>query len=246
MEMCPVNLFELYISKRNKENNLLWQRPKKKVHYTDSEWYEKTRVGHDPLERFMKFLMKDVTLSRTDYTNHSIRATVITNLDRDGFEARHIIAITGHKSESTIKQYSKRCPENKKREMCEALGSKILKKKPKIEPKMQEKPVESAFEGIAVKNSPAPANITLQVADTAPKPINMNDQMELFPFDDTDDDMLLKVLNDLDNNSNNQQNITNTVTNNAISVPTQINPNLMPQMYFPGSTVTINYNFNAK
>ena len=129
-------MFELYISKRNPTSPFLWQKAKAKVHYTDAVWYEKSQVGHDPLEHYMKFLMKDVTLSKKTYTNHSIRSTVISTLNNSGFEAHHIIAVSGHKSESTIKQYAKKCPENKKRQMAEALGNQLVvnKKKKEMEP----------------------------------------------------------------------------------------------------------------
>ena len=70
----------------------------------------------------MKQLCVDAKLSRLDYTNHSIRSTCITNLDKYGFEARHITAVSGHKSEATVKEYSVKCPENKKREMYDAFG----------------------------------------------------------------------------------------------------------------------------
>ena len=211
----------------------------------DTEWYDKTRVGHDPLERFMKFLYKDVKLSRQDYTNHSIRATVITNLDRAGFEARHIIAVTGHKSESTIKQYSRRCPDKKKRQMCESLGSKLLPKKPK----MQNIPVvdnkRNTYE--ATNNPQILTNVDLNVQKTEPQDLNLTENLQLFPIDDTDDNLLLKVLNDFDKDNNiPQQNSVATVSNTVNNLPVQINPNLMPQMYFPNSTVTINYNFNSK
>ena len=115
----PVNVFELYKKKRNPANNFMWQRPKRLVHYTDEIWYERMRVGHDPLERFMRFLSENAKLSKI-YTNHSIRATVITNLSNSGYEARHIIAVTGHKSESTVKQYATKCPDAKK-EKCHTL-----------------------------------------------------------------------------------------------------------------------------
>ena len=41
------------------------------------------------------------------YTNHCIRATSVTNLDQSGFEARHIMSLSGHRSESSIRSYSK-------------------------------------------------------------------------------------------------------------------------------------------
>ena len=98
---CPVQLFKLYLSKLSSESDRLWQRPRTGlIGYCDVEWFEKRVVGHDMLERFMKLsLSKNVKLEGS-YMNHSIRATVISTLDRDGFEARHITALSSHKSEA--------------------------------------------------------------------------------------------------------------------------------------------------
>jgi integrase len=41
------------------------------------------------------------------YTNHSLRATTITLLDNKGFEARHTMSISGHKTKSSIRSYSR-------------------------------------------------------------------------------------------------------------------------------------------
>ena len=46
----------------------------------------------------MKAISKQAKFSR-EYTNHSIRATSVTILDRCEFEARHIMWVSGHKSE---------------------------------------------------------------------------------------------------------------------------------------------------
>ncbi len=54
----------------------------------------------------MKVLSKEAKLS-VEYTNHSIRATTITILDRNGYEARHIMSVSGHRSESSLKSYTK-------------------------------------------------------------------------------------------------------------------------------------------
>ena len=106
----------LYNEKRSKNSNFLWQKPRQgELHYTDGVWYEARRVGHNPLESFMKTLCEEANLSKKTYTKHSIRATCISNLDKAGYEARHITAISGHKSESTVKTYADRCPDGKKR-----------------------------------------------------------------------------------------------------------------------------------
>ena len=58
---------------------------------------------------------------------------MITNLNDSGYEACHILAVSSHKSESAIKAYATKCPDTKKRQMCETLAGKLLIKKPKIE-----------------------------------------------------------------------------------------------------------------
>ena len=50
------------------------------------------------------------------YTNHCIRATCITSLDSAGFESRDIMTVSGHRSESSLKHYSK-TSDSWKREM---------------------------------------------------------------------------------------------------------------------------------
>ena len=132
MELCPVSLFKLYIKKLSPRVNYLWQKPlKKDLHYTDAVWYEPKIVGHDPLECYMKILSTDLKLS-IGYTNHSIRATVISTLDKAGFEARHIMALSSHKNESTIKEYSTVCPDVKRKEMFDSLSDAMKNKKPKM------------------------------------------------------------------------------------------------------------------
>ena len=59
----------------------------------------------------------------TRYTNHSVRATSITALDHAGIDSRHIMAISGHKSEQSIKSYSQNVSDTKKREMADVLST---------------------------------------------------------------------------------------------------------------------------
>ena len=126
-----MQVWKLYTSKLSNKINNLWQKPRSgKIFYDDPEWYEGRVVGKDPLERFMKFLSADLKLSN-NYTNHSIHATVITTLDENGFEARHIMKLSSHKNEATIKEYAVKCPDSKKHELCESLSNAILPKKQK-------------------------------------------------------------------------------------------------------------------
>lgn len=130
--LCPVAIWRLYTSKLNKDVPFLWQRPKQgTIYYTDECWYDRVRVGHTPLESYMQLLSAQLSLSKA-YTNHSIRSTVMGILG-DEFEGREVIIWSGHASEGTIKQYVKRLPEKKKREMSEALAQNILPKKAKVQ-----------------------------------------------------------------------------------------------------------------
>ena len=100
----------------------LWQRPKS--HITDpvqDEWYDNQVVGKDPLNNAMKLLSERTKLSRV-YTNHCICASVVSKLDAEGFKARHIMVVSSHKSENSIKTYASKCPKNKKKEMFDALA----------------------------------------------------------------------------------------------------------------------------
>ena len=62
----------------------------------------------------MKKISKEADLSKI-YSNHSTRATAVTILDKSGFEARHIMSASGHRSESSIRSYSKTDEATKKR-----------------------------------------------------------------------------------------------------------------------------------
>ena len=53
----------------------------------------------------MTNISKEAELNRK-YTNHCIRATVITKLDTQGHEARHIMTASGHKKVETIQLYA--------------------------------------------------------------------------------------------------------------------------------------------
>ena len=60
----------------------------------------------------MSSISKELKLSQK-YTNHCIRATAVLLLDECNFEAHHIMRVSGHKSESSIRSYSKRLSEVK-------------------------------------------------------------------------------------------------------------------------------------
>ena len=227
-------MYELYISKLNKQSTRLWQKPKQgEIFYIDEEWYEKRHVGHDPLERFMKFLAKDANLSTNIYSNHSIRATCICTLDNNGFEARHITAISGHKNESTIKTYATKCPDEKKKEMYQALNTTIVQKKQVDKP-------EKEFSTINMND--IHENPQENSNNNNNNNSDLPENFELIPFenDEETDNFLLDYIR-----SNPEEQIVKTTTNTTNTVTTNSIP-VVPRMYFPHSNVTINYNFTKQ
>ena len=101
---CPVVSFELYLSHLNPE--FLFQRPRRNASTSEDLWYNNMVVGERTVGQKMKNILREAKLSKCN-TNHSIRAIAVTILDKSGFEARHIMAISGHKNEARNRSYSK-------------------------------------------------------------------------------------------------------------------------------------------
>jgi hypothetical protein len=120
-EACPVASFSKYLAKLSSKQENLWQRPRD-FFEGDDDWYHVNMpLGKNALGNMMKRISVSAQLSKM-YTNHSIRATHVTILDEAGFEARHIMRTTGHKSESSIRSYSSRLSDGKKRDISSTLA----------------------------------------------------------------------------------------------------------------------------
>jgi hypothetical protein len=61
-----------------------------------------------------------------EYTNYSCRATTVHVLDEAEFPSRHIMSITGHISETSLKTYSGKPSENTKKRMSKVISEKTL------------------------------------------------------------------------------------------------------------------------
>ena len=122
--ICPLQSMEKYLSKLNPHNAALFQRPKECTVPEDPIWYCNQVVGIHTLGIKMKNLSIDVNLSKL-YTNHSVRATSITILDNSGFQARHIMTVSGHKSEASIRSYASKTADSVKRAMSDSISTAL-------------------------------------------------------------------------------------------------------------------------
>ena len=106
-ENCPVESFIKYYSHLNPSLEFFFQRPKqKKISQGETTWYDNMVLGEKPLLTMMKKISKIAKLS-IPYTNHCIRATTITVLDENDISSRHIMSLSGHRSENSLKSYNK-------------------------------------------------------------------------------------------------------------------------------------------
>ena len=103
----PVQSYMTYIISLDRSKNYLWQRANRKKFPADGKgtWYGPIRMGHNPIDNFVSTLAKNCGMEDRKYTNHSLRVTAITTLTRDSFTDKQIMALTGHKSTSSLSIY---------------------------------------------------------------------------------------------------------------------------------------------
>ena len=89
---------QLFIAKLHPSCQALFQYPKRKWSPADSTWYENRPLGVNALGNMMKTIIEAAGLSKI-YTNHFVRATSIRLWSNLGLTNRHIMAISGHRSE---------------------------------------------------------------------------------------------------------------------------------------------------
>ena len=100
---CPVASFLALKAVLNPAQECMWQRPKPRAP-SEGPWYRNAPLGVNTLGNKMKTISRQAGCSLM-YTNHSLRATTVTVLDKAGIASRDIMAVTGHKSESSLKHY---------------------------------------------------------------------------------------------------------------------------------------------
>ena len=82
-------------------------------------------LGKNTLGNMLKTICKQSGLNYI-YTNHSLRATSITVLDFNKFEARNIMAVSDDRSESSLRKYRKKPSKTRIHEMSTGLTSALI------------------------------------------------------------------------------------------------------------------------
>ena len=105
---CPVAAVELLVSKRPADlqsSGPLYLTPLRKP--KPDVWFSCQPVGVNTINKYMKGMTTQAGLSTTEknFTNHSLRKTVVKKLKKAGVATRDIAAITGHKCEGSLRDY---------------------------------------------------------------------------------------------------------------------------------------------
>lgn len=123
----------LYIAKLNPSCTSFFQYPKRQGwDISDEVWFENRPLGVNKLGDMMSEISQEARLSRR-YTNHSLRVTAITLWSEAGISNRHIMAISGHRNELSLRPYNAR-PSPLKLQQCSNVLSTALRGKETNEP----------------------------------------------------------------------------------------------------------------
>ncbi|XP_021364170.1 uncharacterized protein LOC110457290 [Mizuhopecten yessoensis] len=120
---CPVKSLVMYVKILPPGYPYLFP----KVRRTPNQagyFFDNTPMGHNKLGALMTTLSTKYRLSRK-YTNHSLRATAVHLLDSAQVPSRHIMTVTGHKSEQSLKTYTGYTDVNTKRYMSHTISRGI-------------------------------------------------------------------------------------------------------------------------
>ncbi|KAK3086267.1 hypothetical protein FSP39_016051 [Pinctada imbricata] len=112
-------IFVKFIRRLNPDCPFLFQQPRDQP--KGNVYYNNVVLGHNKLGNMMPNISEAASLSMR-YTNHSLRATTVHILDAAQIPSRHIMAVTGHKSENSLKTYSGQTTENTKKAMSHTLS----------------------------------------------------------------------------------------------------------------------------
>lgn len=114
------------LEKLNPHVPKIFQRVHPNFRPSDKVWFMKSPLGHNLLSTMMKRICEAAGL-RKSYSNHCLRATSITALQKAGFSDRMICSVSGHKNSSSLEAYNR--PGNEEQtEMAAALDAMLVER----------------------------------------------------------------------------------------------------------------------
>ena len=115
--------FVKYLRRLNPICFYIFQRPRKvpngNIHYDNMPLCE-SNLGN------LMVVISELANLTSRYTNHSLRATIVHILDNAMVPTRHIMSVTGHRAESSLKTYTGKTTDKIKKMMPHTLTAKTM------------------------------------------------------------------------------------------------------------------------
>ncbi|CAC5366442.1 unnamed protein product [Mytilus coruscus] len=169
-DRCPVASLKLLILKTDPDATSLVNHINKDALLSKTPnilqlWYTNKSVKSYQFTRFMADVSKNASCS-VMYTAHCLRATAIQAMSDAGFEIRHIMCMSGHRNEASVRIYSRDCSTLQKKSMSDTLSTLSTGRAP---------PQTSMPMPMAVQNKPASDSvISVLAASDTPNVNTMN------------------------------------------------------------------------
>lgn len=126
---CPVELLQLLINKTDKNATSLFNQYFRDVLMDADKWFSAKPLAKRTFANFLKEICIAAGVKK-NYTPHCLRATSITYLNDSGFEARHIMFMSNHKNESSLRSYNRSVSSNQKKSLSSTLSSMASASRP--------------------------------------------------------------------------------------------------------------------
>ena len=123
-ELCPVKILRFYLSRLDPQCTHLFNHCNKEAMLSPSDkdvWYTQKPLSQRGFGNFMRDIAKSSNCVE-NYTPHCLRATAIQLMNDAGHEARHIMFMSGHRSEASIRSYNREFSTKQKKELSMTLA----------------------------------------------------------------------------------------------------------------------------
>lgn len=105
-DICPIRLFKKFMQKREDiKNDRLFLTPN--PNWNKGNWFKNTPVGRNVLGQWTSHQAEKtgINTATVKITNHSLRATAVSKLAKQGVGEQQLIKITGHSNTKSISSY---------------------------------------------------------------------------------------------------------------------------------------------
>ena len=188
-------------------------------------------MGHNTVESLMNKISESAQLSQK-YTNHSLRATAVHILDAANFPSRHIMTVTGHRAESSLKTYTGYTDSNIKQSMSNEISKSMRGDTMQLSATVTHT-ITSSSEYTA---APAATNLACEPVINVPRSVPISPP-------ECETSSVLEELQNFDIDIDALFNDNNTNIVNTSNVTTHVPPFHAP-VFNNCSNITINFNLN--